>query len=362
VPPLAATLELRKPPGAAPTDVLLEATVTNEGAEPVPFNPAQAAYPSLVLEVEGPSGQRVLLPPPPVPTEADAGPGEPLEPGAVVTLTYAGFLDPALGPGRFRARYAGRFPALGGSPDDPLTSEWVEFDLPRPPRGRRKLWPIPWSHFWRWLQAWTPSELFPIPFRCWLPRAWEVDQAVTQTITNAPPPFEAYNGTYGWRARFLLLVLGRTCRVHVQVRVRVIGTITQAQLNAWGAAIASAWGNIFKLCYPGFWEGCCRNGFTLVPIIAFVTTNEHQVVVAGANTVNMGNWGAADTVDVRHEFGHMLGALDEYFTVNGTAWGAPRQATGSIMNNPPNAPAARHYELLRTQTGAVQAIAVGQSC
>lgn len=362
MPPLAVTLELRKPAEAAPTDVFLEATVTNKGAEPVPFNSAQAAYPSLVLEVEGPSRQRVLLPPPPVPTEADAGPGDPLEPGAVVTLTYGGFLDPVLGPGRFRARYAGRFPALGGSPEDPLLSEWVEFDLPRPPRPRLKLWPPPWSRFWRWLQTRIPPEPFPEWFWCRLTRAWEVDEAMTETITNAPPPFQAWNGTYGWRARFLLRVVGRSCRVQVTVRVRVIGTITQAQLTAWATAIASAWGNIFKLCDPEFWETCCGNGFTVVPVIAFVTTNEHQVVVAGANTVDMGNWGAADTVAVRHEFGHMLGALDEYFTVNGTAWGAPNQATGSIMNNPPNAPAARHYELVRTQTGAVQAIAVGQSC
>ena len=61
-------------------------------------------------------------------------------------------------------------------------------------------------------------------------------------------------------------------------------------------------------------------------------------------TTNMGNWGATDTVDVTHEFGHMLGALEEYFTVNGIAWGAARQASGAIMNNPANPPVARHYD------------------
>ena len=37
----------------------------------------------------------------------------------------------------------------------------------------------------------------------------------------------------------------------------------------------------------------------------------------------------------------MLGALDEYFTVNGVDWGPGRQATGAIMNNPANPPVAR---------------------
>jgi hypothetical protein len=61
----------------------------------------------------------------------------------------------------------------------------------------------------------------------------------------------------------------------------------------------------------------------------------------------MGNWGASDTIDVSHEFGHMLGALDEYFTVNGVNWGPGRQATGAIMNNPANAPVPRNYDTIR---------------
>ena len=56
--------------------------------------------------------------------------------------------------------------------------------------------------------------------------------------------------------------------------------------------------------------------------------------------------------------GHMLGNLEEYFTVNGTAFGAPRQPTGNIMNNPANPPVAAHYNLVRS---AVQA-ALGRSC
>jgi hypothetical protein len=104
--------------------------------------------------------------------------------------------------------------------------------------------------------------------------------------------------------------------VSVTVRVRLTGTISSAQQSAWESAIESTWSNVFKLSCG---SSCCPNGFTIVADIRFVTSGEHQVVTAGASTVNVGLWGAAGIVDVRQEFGHMLGALDEYFTVNGTA-------------------------------------------
>jgi hypothetical protein len=101
--------------------------------------------------------------------------------------------------------------------------------------------------------------------------------------------------------------------------------------------------------------------------LQFVTSGEHQVVNVGTSTTNMGNWGAGDTIDVSHEFGHMLGALDEYFTVNGTNWGPGRQPTGSIMNNPANLPAARHYETVRAAAasllgGALQTVDRNTPC
>ena len=80
--------------------------------------------------------------------------------------------------------------------------------------------------------------------------------------------------------------------------------------------------------------------------VQFVTSGEHQVVNVGTTTTNMGNWGASDTVDVSHEAGHMLGALDEYFTVNGVDYGPGRQSDGAIMNNPANPPVARHFDLI----------------
>lgn len=354
MPALEVTLAVRRAREKTPEGLAFEASVVNRSDEPVPFNALQAEHPSLVLEVEGPSGQRILLPPPTPPTEKELGPGEPLEPGATIKLRYVGFIDPALGPGKLRVRYVGRFPALGGLPDDPVVSEWVEFELPRPlPRPRPKLWPLPWWMLRAWWRRLIELILGRLR-RC--RRVWEqeVDESITQTITNAPAGAEAWNGTYGWRARFLLRLEEATCRALVTVRVRVTGTITASQLTAWETAIEGAWNNLFKLCCG---SSCCRNGFAIVADIQFVASGEHQVVVAGTSTTNMGNWGATDAGDVRHEFGHMLGALDEYFTVNGTDWGPGRQPSGAIMNNPANPPAARHYELIRARAQALMGVA-----
>jgi len=54
----------------------------------------------------------------------------------------------------------------------------------------------------------------------------------------------------------------------------------------------------------------------------------------------------------------MLDALDEYFTVNGVNYGPGRQATGNIMNNPANAAAVHHYELIRAAASDL----LGTSC
>ena len=52
--------------------------------------------------------------------------------------------------------------------------------------------------------------------------------------------------------------------------------------------------------------------------------------------------------------GFMLGALEEYFTINGVNWGPGRQATGAIMNNPANPPVARNYDTNRQAAGALR--------
>ena len=339
-----------------PGDFAVEATFSNLSPEPTRLNTLQASHPSVVLEVIYSRDQRVLLPAPSAPDEKELGPGETIAPGRSVAVRYAGFLDRSLEPGTYRVRYSSPYPALGGMQDDPLLSDWLEFGVRKAAEVSPAAEPLAtltragevitlkatWlSSFFHWILC---AIRWLLRRRCNRVLTRDVDEQRTETISNAPPGAEAWNGTYSWRARFNVRVDQAACRVTATVRVRLNGNITQAQRDAWEAAVENAWNNQFKLCCRCC---CCRNGYAIGADIQFVNNGEHQVVTVGDSTTNMGNWGRNDTVDVRHEFGHMLGALDEYFTVNGVNYGAGRQPGGSIMNNPANAPAARHCDLIR---------------
>jgi hypothetical protein len=375
MPQLEAHVRAEKREDVVAAEFTLTVTFTNSGSEPARLNVHQASHPALALDVRDTKDREVLLPPPSAPDREDLEEGRLIAPGESVTIDYVGFLDRSLAPGAYRIRYFGEFPALGGSKQDPLRSDWVEVTL-RPERGfvtgieipgfkpapddiipkpkppwLKLIWPIyivirNW--IW-WLWCWVSRHFFGQ--RCDDVRSQEIDQAVTETISNAPAGSEAWNGTYGWRARFLLTLDEPNCTARALVRVRLVGTITAAQRSAWVTAIATAWNSRFKLCRRSC---CCSDGLEIATDIQFVTSGEHQVVNVGTSTTNMGNWGAGDTIDVSHEFGHMLGALDEYFTVNGVNWGPGRQATGAIMNNPANPPVARHYETIRQAADALR--------
>lgn len=382
MPQLRAEVQAKDREQAEPGTFRIVVVFTNPGTEAVALNLHQAAHPALVLEVEDEAGKRVHLPPPSAPDAEDLEAGQLIPPGDTVTLEYAGFLDRSLAAGTYRVRYAGRYPALGGTPEDPLLSDWMPFavrQLPVEIPGVRipgmkpgpedlllrpkKPWPLLlepirlilawiWKRLWRRIWCFIQRVLFGR--RCEV-RSQEFDQARTETISDAPAGSEAWNGTYAWRARFLLTVDEPACRVTAAIRVRLSGSITTAQRSAWESAIQAVWNNRFKLCHDGC---CCESGLEIVTDIAFVSSGEHQVVNVGTTTTNMGNWGASDTVDVGHEFGHMLGALDEYFTVNGVNWGPGRQAGQPIMNNPANPPAARHYDTIRDAAASL----IGHTC
>jgi hypothetical protein len=372
MPQLQVQLEARPGKDNAPGEFGLRATFRNTSSEPASLNVHQAAHPSLVLEVVDEQNRPVLLPPPSVPDEREREPPSEIAPGASVTIDYAGFLDRSLAAGTYRVRYAGRSPAVGGTPDDPLESAWLEFEVGAtefpagqsltaamrglPPSEKRAWYSIVWNWFlgiWHWIVC-LIKRIFRRT-RCDRVLTMEVDEERTETISNAPAGSESWNGTYGWHARFHVTVDEANCRVTVTLRVRINGAITAAQQTAWENAIESAWSNRFKVkcrCC------CCTNGYTIVVDLQFVASGEHQVVNIGPTTTNMGNWSATDTVDVRHEFGHMLGNPEEYFTVDGVDYNGARRADGNIMNNPANDPEAKHYDLIR----AAAAQLLGTSC
>lgn len=262
MPRLTVELNSEQRVGVTPGEFRVVAVFTNKSDEVASLNTSQASHPSLVLQVQDAQGERVLLGPPDAPTEKDGGPGEPVEPEGTGTIEYVGFLDRSLAPGRYQVRYFGQYEPLGGSRQDPLVSEWLDFEVAAPEVPWEIVEPLPprrvdraetgLQAFLSWFWNWWHNIL------CFLRRIFggercdgvftrDVDEARTEVMSDAPPGFEAWNGTYGWRARFRTVVDQRACRVTVTIKVRLVGAITDAQKTAWENAIEADWSNVFKL-------------------------------------------------------------------------------------------------------------------
>jgi hypothetical protein len=134
MPQLEAQAQAEKREDAVAGEFTFTVVFINSSSEPARLNVHQASHPALALDVRDRSDHEVLLPPPSAPDREDLGEGQLIVPGESVAVDYVGFLDRSLAPGAYRVRYFGEFPALGGSKDDPLRSDWVEVTL-RPERG-----------------------------------------------------------------------------------------------------------------------------------------------------------------------------------------------------------------------------------
>jgi hypothetical protein len=204
----------------------------------------------------------------------------------------------------------------------------------------------------------------------------EVNLRVEEVISNAPPPYTQWNGRYGWQSCYRVSVNRSNCSVLVSVRLKVTGAITDAQKAAWKSAIEARWsGKVKFVCPDSKCPGACAAGYPVSVEVVYVTSGEHYEIIAGSppsaaggrqgmsGTTSMTGWGVDDTTDVTHEFGHMLGAPEEYFTTDGidhTHGGATtgfRDDAGGNMNNPAHDPVPANYEKIRQQT----ALAMGRS-
>lgn len=201
----------------------------------------------------------------------------------------------------------------------------------------------------------------------------DVNQSITETISGAPAPYGAWNGRFTWDSKFhLTLDLNSG---NLIVSVRIYSSATTAQKAAWERAIESRWSNRYSLViappaptagatgatasaerrYPIVvdlqWAASVRGADYTVNPSAPGATSGGRAGVGG--TTSMTDWGTSDTTDVTHEFGHMLGNPEEYFTTNGTDYTAGgtrtgfRDVGGGIMNNPTEDPFTRHYDLIR---------------
>jgi hypothetical protein len=198
-----ATLESLTRERFAPGEAAVAVTIVNDGDRPTPFHEHWAQHASLVLQVEDPSGRRVLLPPPSPPDEQDLAPARPLAPGESVTLRYVGFLDTYATGGRYRVRWFSPHDELGGTRESPLASDWITVDVAYRDI-QLEIKPSFWDLLFRPITAigvWVLSLIHRIRvLLCRSVQEKEVDRYITETITDGYPP--AWNGTYGWSARF----------------------------------------------------------------------------------------------------------------------------------------------------------------
>ena len=196
------------------------------------------------------------------------------------------------------------------------------------------------------------------------PVTHEVSQAETETISNAPAQYNDWNKTFNWDSKFQ--VSYNLSSKRVTIVSRLYSTATDAEKAGWKNAIEARWGKgQFNL---EAWDACEPKVFPIDVDIQWVTdpAKAHYTITpqhpgdmqngrAGVGgTTGMTGWGTADTTDVPHEYGHMLGNSEEYFTTNGVDYTAGGTKTGfrdpnaGIMNNPSDAPLPKNYELVRT--------------
>jgi hypothetical protein len=192
------------------------------------------------------------------------------------------------------------------------------------------------------------------------------NERIDEAITNVPAIYAAtWTITTWWQAKFTVTVDRNKTQVKASVAIRTTGTITDAQKAAWKSAIEAKWNGKAKVSAPDTKCPAFGGDYDVVVEVLFVASGEDQVVNVPApgatpsgthglgGTQNMNIWGADDTIDVTHEFGHMLGNAEEYFTTNGVDYtnggtkSGFRDADGGIMNNPSNAPLLKNYELIR---------------
>ena len=143
--------------------------------------------------------------------------------------------------------------------------------------------------FWRLDRApWTWSG----PFRV----GTEISFAVSECV-------------YGWTSRYHQADTHVTVRIQLDPDAGIPAATVAALQTRWRDGILDTWSNRFDCCGP--------NG-ERKPItvdVQWVTANpHHQVRIQnGPARSNMGTWDTLDTAAVAsHEFGHMLGHVDEY--------------------------------------------------
>jgi hypothetical protein len=216
----------------------------------------------------------------------------------------------------------------------------------------------------------------------------DVDRVITETISHAPATLSQWNGTYSWRSKWRLRLDLRAEVGKLEVIVRLSSSASDAVKTAWENAILAKWDNKFAFCVKRDHPIAIRPGVVdryeeMYPIrimVAWVNRARDADYVVRANaagateggragqggTTSMTGWGTADTVDMTHEFGHMLGCPEEYFTTNGVNYATGRargyrDPGAGVMNNPAGAALARNFDVIRQEAAPLRGVPLAKT-
>lgn len=222
-----------------------------------------------------------------------------------------------------------------------------------------------------------------------LVRRKEVDREIEETISHAPVAFAAWEGTYRWRAKWRLKLDMRGEQAELNVKVRLHSTASAETKRKWSRAIRRKWSGKFGFAVKretpiDLPDGGKDEFEEMYPInieIEWVSdpAKAHYTIAANAagavedgraglgGTTSMTGWGEADTTDVTHEFGHILGCAEEYFTTNGVDYtrGGRRQGFrdpgGGVMNNPAGQALARNFNTIRKEGAKLRGVKLNRT-
>ena len=216
----------------------------------------------------------------------------------------------------------------------------------------------------------------------------DVDREITETISHAPATLSQWNGTYSWHSKWRLRLDLRAEVGKLEVIVRLKSTASDAVKTAWESAIVAKWDNRFAFCVlrdrpitikPGVVDRYAEM-YPIRIVIAWVDNARDADYVVSANaadateggragqggTTSMTGWGTADTQDMTHEFGHMLGSPEEYFTTNGVDYATGgargyRDEGAGVMNNPAGAALARNFDVIRQEAAPLRDVPLAKT-
>jgi len=217
----------------------------------------------------------------------------------------------------------------------------------------------------------------------------EVDREIEETISHAPAAFAAWEGTYRWRAKWRLKLDMRPEQAELNVKVRLHSPASASTKRRWSRAIRRKWSGKFAFAVKrdtaiDLPDGGRDEFEEMYPInieIEWVDdpAKAHYTIAANAagatedgraglgGTTSMTGWGEADTTDVTHEFGHILGCAEEYFTTDGVDYSRGgrragfRDPGGGVMNNPAGQALARNFNTIRKEGAKLRGVKLNKT-